>query len=301
MGLTPPWLQQRERGGILGLRLMVAIAGLLGRTVARAALAPACLYFLIFSVKARVASRKYLTRALNRRPRLTDLFRHYFTFATVALDRVFLLKRRGDLFETQLHGEAVMEQARDRGEGCLLLGAHLGSFEILRSLGLSRRLEVAMLMFEDNARAIGRVARAIDPALADTVIALGRFDSMLRLHERLQQHDWVGILGDRSLDPAGEVRVPFFGEPAGFPTAPFRIALMLKRPVVLMVGLYRGGNRYDVYFETLFDPRTVARSQRDAAIEGAVRQFANRLEHYCRQAPFNWFNFYDFWAPRSLA
>jgi predicted LPLAT superfamily acyltransferase len=122
---------------------------------------------------------------------------------------------------------------------------------------------------------------------------------MLRLHERLQLHDWVGILGDRSLDPAGEVRVPFLGQPAGFPTAPFRIALMLKRPVVLMVGLYRGGNRYDLYFEPLFDPRTVARDQRAAAIEAGVRQFAARLEHYCLEAPFNWFNFYDFWAERS--
>jgi predicted LPLAT superfamily acyltransferase len=299
--LTQPWLEQRERGSILGIRFIVGIAGVVGRTGARAALVPACLYFLIFSVKARMASRKYLARALGRPPRLTDLFRHYFTFATVALDRLFLLKRRNDLFETHLHGEAVMQEAVDRGQGCLLLGAHFGSFEILRSLGMSRRLEVAMLMFEENARAIGRVARAIDPALADTVIALGRFDSMLRLHERLQQHEWVGILGDRSLDPAGEVCVPFFGEPAAFPTAPFRIALMLKRPVVLMVGIYRGGNRYDLYFETLFDPRTVARSERDAAIEAAVRQFAARLEHYCRQAPFNWFNFYDFWAQRSLA
>jgi predicted LPLAT superfamily acyltransferase len=156
-----------------------------------------------------------------------------------------------------------------------------------------------MLMFEENAKGIGRMVRAIDPALAETIIALGRFDSMLRVHERLQQHSWLGILGDRSLDPAGEVRVPFFGELASFPTAPFRIALMLKRPVVLMVGLYRGGNRYDLHFETVFEPQGVGRRDREAAIEGAVRHFAARLEHYCRVAPFNWFNFYDFWAERS--
>jgi Predicted acyltransferase len=27
-----------------------------------------------------------------------------------------------------------------------------------------------------------------------------------------------------------------------------------------------------------------------------MRRYAARLEHYCREAPFNWFNFYDFWA-----
>ena len=88
---------------------------------------------------------------------------------------------------------------------------------------------------------------------------------------------------------------PFLGENAQFPTAPFRIALMLKRPVVLMLGLYRGGNRYELHFEQLFDPVGVDRARRQAMIEAAVSTYAARLEHYCRQAPYNWFNFYDFW------
>jgi len=89
--------------------------------------------------------------------------------------------------------------------------------------------------------------------------------------------------------------VTFLGEKTTLPTAPFRIALMLKRPVVLMLGLYRGGNRYEIYFEKLFDPAMVTRAERPLAIEKALHLYAARLEHYCRQAPYNWFNFYDFW------
>ena len=295
---SQPWLEQRERGSVLGIRLAVAASGLLGRTLTRVVLVPVCLYFLLFSAKARVASLQYLTRALGRRPRVADLFRHYFTFATVALDRFYLLRERYELFETRLHGEEALLQALDRDRGCLLLGAHLGSFEILRALGTAKRLELAMLMYEDNARKVGRVARAINPALAKDVIALGRFDSMLKVHERLQHSDWVGILGDRALDQTGQLRVPFLGEAAAFPTAPFRIALMLRRPVVFMTGIYRGGRRYDLYFETLFEPDGIARSQRSAAIEAAVRRYVGRLEWHCRDAPYNWFNFYDFWGRR---
>jgi predicted LPLAT superfamily acyltransferase len=295
---SQPWLEQRERGSVLGIRLVVAVSGLLGRALTRVALVPVCLYFLLFSVKARVASRQYLARALGRQPRLSDLFRHYFTFATVALDRLYLLKERCDLFETRLHGEEALRQALERGRGCLLLGAHLGSFEILRALGTGKRLDVAMLMYEDNARKIGRVARAINPALAKDVIALGRFDSMLKVHERLQHSDWVGILGDRALDQTRQLHLPFLGEPAAFSTAPFRVALMLKRPVVFMTGIYRGGRRYDLYFETLFEPDGIARSERDGAIEAALRRYVARLEWHCRDAPYNWFNFYDFWGQR---
>jgi len=59
--------------------------------------------------------------------------------------------------------------------------------------------------------------------------------------------------------------------------------------------LYRGGSRYDVHFERLADFGAVGRRDRGAAIEQALRQYAERMEHYCRLAPYNWFNFYDFW------
>jgi predicted LPLAT superfamily acyltransferase len=297
--VSQAWLEQRERGSIVGIRLIVGLALALGRPIARLVLYPICIYFLSFSVAPRAASRKYLARVLDRPPRLADLFRHYFAFATVALDRFFLLKDRRDLFRTEVHGEEVLQQIRERGQGCLLLGAHLGSFEILRAEGTANDEDMGLAMYEDNARMVNTVAKAINPALAERVIPLGRFDSMFKVHERLQNSAWVGILGDRALDDEGQLQVPFLGEPASFPTAPFRIALMLKRPVVLMLGLYRGGNRYELYFEKLFEPDGVDRAGRAAAVEAAVRLYAQRLEHYCRQAPYNWFNFYDFWNASS--
>jgi len=294
--LSEPWLEQPERGTTLALRLMVALALLLGRRVARLVLVAPTLHFLIFADQARVASRNYLQRVLVQPVSFRELFRHYYTFATVALDRFFLLKQRYQLFETRLHGEDLLEEILNAGQGCLLLGAHMGSFEILRALGTTNRIEVAVVMYEENARMVNTLARAINPELAKCIIPLGRFDSMLKVQERLQGNQWVGILGDRTLDAADAMQeVTFLGETAALPTAPFRIALMLKRPVVLMLGLYRGGNRYELYFEKLFDPVGVERTERASAVEKAVRLYATRLEHYCREAPYNWFNFYDFW------
>ncbi len=293
--MSQAWLDQRERGSIIAIRLLVGIALLLGRRVAQAVLYPICLYFLVSAPKPRAASRKYLGRVLGRPPRFADLFRHYLAFAVVALDRVFLLKDRVELFDAQICDEAILQEVSRAGQGCLLLGAHLGSFEILRAVGTSRHLRIGLVMYEENVRMVNTVAKAIKPALADDVISLGRFDSMLKLQERLQQNQWVGMLGDRALDHEAQVQVPFLGENASFPTAPFRLALMLMRPVVLMVGLYRGGNRYDMHFEKLFEPHGVDQANRARALEQAVRLYALRLEHYCRQAPYNWFNFYDFW------
>jgi predicted LPLAT superfamily acyltransferase len=296
--LSQAWLEQSERGTVVTIRLIVGIAFLLGRRVARACLYPICLYFLMFSVKARRASRNYLTRVVGRKVGLRDIFRHYLTFATVVLDRFFLVKDRYDLFDTTVHGEEVLQRVLDRGQGCLLLGAHMGSFEILRALGTSKNVQVGVVMYEDNAKMVNTFARAINPALAEAIIPLGRFDSMLKVSERLQRSAWVGILGDRTLDAESQLPVSFLGEEAFFSTAPFRMAVMLKRPVVLMLGIFRGGNHYELYFEKVFDPEALERGTRAHAIENAVRLYAERLEHYCKDAPYNWFNFYDFWARR---
>src|SRR5262249_30658652 len=162
--------------------------------------------------------------------------------------------------------------------GCFLLGAHLGSFEVLRAFGASKKLRIGLVMYEDNARMVNTVLKAINPPLAEDVISLGRFDSMLKVEERLRHSEWVGMLGDRALDDEAQIEVSFLGEEAGCPTAPFRLAVMLKRPVVLMVGLYLGGNRYTLHFEKLFEPNEMQRSERTQAIEQAVRLYARRIE-----------------------
>ncbi|HEX4986516.1 MAG TPA: acyl-CoA synthetase [Burkholderiales bacterium] len=293
--MKPGWLRQRERSNRVAMRLLVWLALHLGRPAGRAVLYPVCLYFLAFSRRARAASRQYLARVLGRSPAASDLFRHYYSFATVALDRMLLLRDRFDKFDVSVDGEEIVREMRARGGGCFLLGAHLGSFEALRTIGRENRVKVSMLMFEVNPR-MGEIARAINPDLSDDVIAMGRPDSMLRLAERLEAGEWVGMLGDRRLPDTGAVRVSFLGSPAVLPTAPFRIASMLERPVVLMVGLYRGGNRYELHFERLVDEPRVARGQREARIREWADLYARRLEHYCRLEPYNWFNFYDFWA-----
>lgn len=294
--MTHAWLEQRERSNDAALKFLVRLALTLGRPAGRVLLYPVCLYFLLFSVTGRAASRQYLGRVLERPPRLADLFRHFYSFATVALDRMFLLRNRFAQFDVRVHGKDVLDQAKARGEPCFLLGAHLGSFAALHVFGEEHNLNVTMMMFEHGSPNMNALARAIDPGLDGTVIGMGSPDSMIKVQERLERGDWVGMLGDRRLHESGAVSVRFLGESAALPTAPFRIAALIGRPLVLMVALYRGSNRYDLYFERLLEMPKLDRSRRDAMIREGAAQYAQRLEHYCRLAPYNWFNFYDFWA-----
>jgi len=289
------WLGQRERSSALALRFIVWVALKLGRPAARLLLYPICAYFLLFSSRARAASRNYLARVLDRRPTVADLFRHYHTFAATILDRVFFLNDRYRMFEVRMHGEEIVAPMLQRGEGAFLLGAHLGSFEVLRAFGRRQPgLRTCLVMYEGNARKVNAALHAINPDLALDVIGLGSVDSMLQVQARLARGDFVGMLGDRSIESEGAARRAFLGAEAAFPLGPFRMAAALKRPIILMVGLYRGGNRYDIHFERLADA-PAAGVPRDALMREWLDRYVARLEHYCRLAPYNWFNFYDFW------
>ena len=294
--MSRSWLEARERSNIFAIHFLVWIARFLGRRVARIVLVPVAAYFLIFGARARAASREYLSRVLGHKPSLREVFIHFYTFATVALDRVYFLSDQWSSFDIRLHGEELLIEQVERDKGCFLLGAHIGSFESLRSLGRQRAVTVNLVMFEENANNVARVTRAIHPGLEQDVIALGTPASMLRVIEQLDKGAWVGMLGDRAISDNALVRVPFLGGTALFPAAPFRIAALTGRSVVLMLGLYRGKNRYDLHFETLVESTTLPRAKRDQVLERWIRHYASRLEHYCRQAPFNWFNFFPFWS-----
>jgi predicted LPLAT superfamily acyltransferase len=290
------WAIRRERGSVPLIRLVVWIALRLGRPTARAFLAPVCAYFLLFAPRSRAASRSWLVRVLGRPPTARDLWRHFWYFATCVLDRVLLLNDRMDLFEINLNGVDLLTDMRARHGGAFLFGAHLGSFEAVRAVGRALGDDrISLVMYENNARKTNLVLNAINPKLAIEIIGLGRAGAMMSVRERLDQGHLIGVLADRGLNSERQAPVEFFGRDAHFPVGPFRLAAILNRPVVFMVGLYRGGARYDIHFELIADPAEFFGSSSDEAIEKIMQRYVARLEHYCRLAPYNWFNFYGFW------
>ena len=310
------WTAQRERSHLWVLRGMRWIAVHAGRRLARGVLHPIALYYLLVNHTARRASMHYLGRALGRAAGWADAYRHIHRFAATILDRVYFLQARADQFEVRTSGaEAVHRHLGTEGGGAMLVGAHLGSFEALRSTAEGSRLPVAMLMYEDNARLINATLAALAPQVKLQTIALGRPGAMLALRRWLDDGGLAGLLADRTLPVLTShsqrshrsriARLPFLGQPARFSDGPFRLAALLRRPVYFMVGLYHGGNRYEVRFVELADFRGASTSanpaDNEARILAAMQAYVALLESLCRESPFNWFNFFDFWADDAAA
>ncbi len=303
-GTPAEWVRHRERGSSTLLRIMAFVSLRLGRSASRAALYAIAAYFFCFAPDARRHSRRYLRLALGRAPGARDRFRHLLSFATTIHDRVYLISERYETFTITREGEALMRARSESGGGALLLGAHMGSFEVMHSLG--RRQcgpQVAMAMYEDNARKINAMLAAVNPRLTPDIVPLGRLDTMLNIAQRLERGAFVGVLGDRTLGDEPVHAVTLLGERAYLPTGPMRAAAMLRCPVYFMAGLYRGGNHYHVVFEPIADFSSAAAGASvagasGAAVRAAVERYAAVLDKYCRSDPYNWFNFFDFWRAR---
>lgn len=297
------WVNTKERSNMLMLRIMSWISLRLGRTVARSVLHLIAIYFVLFAPDSRSASLSYLPRVLGRPATWLDLYRHFFCFASTIHDRIYLINRRYDLFNIDIRGEENIRSLIDANKGVFLMGAHLGSFEVMRAIGRQvPGLRVAMVMHEDNAQKINGMLAAINSEASLDVIPLGHIDSMLQVQQRLENGVLVGMLADRTLGNEPMAQVNLLGATAGIPSGPFRMAALLRRPVVFMVGLYMGGNRYQVHFETLADFSDTPRHAREQAVEMAIARYTDLLNRYTRLAPYNWFNFFDYWqsVPASL-
>lgn len=290
------WSEHKERSNPFTLKLICWLALHTSRDFARLLLFPITFYFLLTAPKARRASAHYLRRVLGKPVSMFAVARHIFYFASTILDRVYFLTDRLDNFDIKIFGTEVLDEYLQQQQGCVLLGAHLGSFDALRSLAVNRaHIRLKIMMYHDHNAMMMRVLDSLNPKVAAAIINLADSNALLKMREALEHGEFVGMLADRNVDnKACSCRL--LGDAVQMPTGPLTIASIVHVPVVLFFPLYLGKNRYAVYFEKLTGPLQLARHERDTVIASLMQQYADRLEYYTKKAPLNWFNFYDYWS-----
>ena len=298
--MTPPqtWTDRPEGGGMFALWLILTIARRGGRRVARLLLFPITAYFLVMRGPERRSSRDYLQRALGRKTSWWDGARHVHTFASTILDRAFLLGGPIDRFDIRIDGVDEVHAALDQKRGVLLFGSHHGSFEVLRVLAKRRPdYTIKIVLDKKQGRAMTQLLAALNPQLAANIIDASQDGPsiVMDIQHALSEGALVSLLVDRVRPGEPWLPAQFLGGTARFPTSPWLIASALKVPVALAFGLYRGGNHYDLAFELFSEQVDIPRQSRAEALGALIQRYATRLEHYVHQAPYNWFNFYDFW------
>lgn len=293
------WSEKNERGSQWGMRFCLWCYRKLGKRALHSLLYLIIGWFFLFASSARRESQRYLARVLQRPPTHADSFHHFMQFGRAIVDK--LTAWNGDVRHTDVlfHQRQLLLDQKATGKGCVILTAHLGNSDICRALsGYVEGLHINVLMFTHHAEQINRLLTEVNPQASLEIIQADNIgpDTAMLLHEKVQRGEFVIIAADRT-SPTSMHRVSrasFLGHPAPFPQGPFILASLLECPVYLMFAPHNG-QQYEIFVEQFADQLAFPRRQRDALLADAAQRYANRLEHYCRRSPLQWFNFYNFW------
>jgi len=301
------WWQMRERGTAFGIRLLALSRRLLGRRITECFLHPVVAYFVLSSPSARAASSRYFA-ALARstpgqampRPGWISCYRHLLSFAQSGCDKFAAWSGQIRSESVRFDDPLAFSMLADSGKGALVIGAHLGNLEMTRALAVRNgRAKVTAIVYTEHAKRFNSLLAVANSAFASKLVEVRDFgpETAMMMQERIDAGELLVIVGDRV--PAHEmgrtVDVPFLGEMAPFAQGPYVLAHALGCPVYLFFCLKEAGVHH-LYFEPFAERICLPRKERAQQVALWAGRFADRLTYYVRKSPYQWFNFYDFWA-----
>jgi predicted LPLAT superfamily acyltransferase len=303
------WAAVAELGTMRALRFAGWMHRTFGRRFCTPLVWPFVVYYWARSADARRASRRYLERmyaspegreALGRAPGPLLELRHLHAFAESLYDR--LLVWSGSLEDMVVEhdgSERIFELARE-GRGALLLGAHLGSIDMLWFLSRKYDLTVNVVLFYQNAERVNAFFESLAPDARIRAIDIdpGSVRAAFEIRSCIERGEFVVILADRTAPGKGgrTADTTFLGAPARFPLAPFLLAGVLDCAAELALCVRTDPGRYVTVMRPIAPAQRVPRAERDKRAVEALERYVSGLETWCRRHPLQWFNFYDFWG-----
>jgi predicted LPLAT superfamily acyltransferase len=307
-GSSRHWARIPERGSQFGMRLLVLSCRLFGTRVTSIGLYPIVAYFLLTGHAARAASLHYFTRlrhaAQDRptpRPGWGSAYRQMLAFAQAGLDKLAAWSGQIRAHEVSFDDETAFSTLIESGRGALVIGAHLGNLEMVRALAVrGNHVKVTAVVYTEHARRFNSVLASVAPQFTHHLVEVSDFGphTAIMLQERVDAGELIVIVGDRvpTSESGRTVDVRFLGDSAPFAQGPFVLAHALACPVYLFFSL-REASGYRLYFEPFADRIVLPRAARLEHLRTWAQRYAARLEHFCYEAPYQWFNFFDFWTP----
>ena len=308
MSRRSSWVGVAERGSLTALFAIRAFYRRFGRRASVAILTPITAYFFITGGPIRRASMDYLRTlwgtprgraALGEPPRWRHVFRHIHAFSENILDRMIVWSGDTEQIQIERHGSELIDDLIRQRRGAILLSSHIGSFDMLRALSAQDGIVLNVLMFTRHAVRINSFFERLQAGRNVRLIRFepGTLDAAFEMRAAIARGEFVGILGDRVWPSEHDrtVSVSFLGREAQFPLGPFLLQGVLGCAMLYTSCIRTGPAHYTATMQVFAPAGVVPRAERQKRAEQLVQKYAAILEAGCVEAPYQWFNFYEFW------
>jgi len=299
------WAQMEETSVIWGMRFLLRVYLLFGRTILQLFLYPVVTYYWLINRQARQASQVYLNRLAVFAPSfklhgsLFWSYRHFISFANAIIDKLAAWSGALAASEVEYHGRDELLAEVSKGRGALLLGSHLGNLEVCRVIAdLDNAVGINVLVHTKHAQKFNQLLNQTSDNSLLNLIQVTEITAAtaVLLNDKIDAGELVIIAADRTPVSSQQrvTKVTFLGAEALFPQGPVILAALLKCPVYTVFCLKQQG-RHVIYFDHFSDMLKFPRKTREQAMQQVIQHYAECLQTYCLKEPLQWFNFFDFW------
>ncbi|MDV4313641.1 acyltransferase [Acinetobacter indicus] len=298
------WSAVKERGGMLPLMLMLGFYRLGGRWLCRVILYFVILWYWLFSNTARQASLLYLKKLhhfagaqspFQAEPQLWHSYTHLMQFGECILDKIEGWLGHIPEQNLKLHGHAHFRSHYQKG--VVIVVSHFGNIELLRAVKAEHPQKINVLVYQKHATKFNAFLKILNEHADVNLVSVDELgiETAMILQDKLDQGEWVIVAADRVPVQSDRVQsVAFLGEQALWPQGAWILASLLKAPV-LAVFCYRVDTHFEVHIHQVAEQLNWPRKERLQAMQQTTRQYVQLLEQHCIRAPYQWFNFYNFW------
>jgi predicted LPLAT superfamily acyltransferase len=314
------WSQQKENAaGYWNVRILLILFRLFPVIIMRVLAFPVGFFYFLLSKKSRAESRRFLQKAVpltekpdGKKGRRPSPLRHIIAFCLTVVEKIEVWGGKFSFDRIHFQDDDIGDLigGLEKGKGAFLICSHMGNAELLRGLasfnhtGVSRNVPVTALADLAVTANFSRMLRELNPQSVLRVISANEISphTAILLSERLAAGEMVVIAGDRTSAHAQDKHFmfPFLGEDAPFAQGAFFLAALLGAPVYFIFGLRHRTlslkPEYNMHVHRSDLSFDCPRQERNRRVEELAGSFAATLEGYCKQQPYQWYNFYNFWA-----
>lgn len=249
-------------------------------------------YYILFSGKERRSLIHFYTKGFGytNRQALRMSAKTFYRFAQVLIDRVALKTWRKKQFSHSFQNEEALKTIYSNGKGGFFISAHLGNWENAGHL-IGERItqDINVLMLDAEVEKIKHYLEKETESSKFKLIPLKEdMSHLITIHQALKRNELIALHADRVMEGGKTFLLPFLNGKAHFPAGPFIMAHKFKVPVTFVFAIKKGGFHYAL---SATDPIWNADSP-----EHLASLYVKRLEEMVREAPDQWFNFYEYYA-----
>ena len=284
----------KTRGGLLGYKIFVLVLRKLGRKPAYLLLRFVVVYFVFFAPKASLAIFQYFRVAhhFSFLKALTSIVKSYFVFGQTIIDKIALISNIKNSISYTFIGEEHLLKLKSINKGGILIGAHVGSWEVAGHFLKRLESKIHVVMYDAEHEQIKKYLGDVMGERNWNVIQIkDDLSHIFEIKNALTKNEIICIHGDRFVDGSKTQVAEFFGNSANFPVGPFLLASKLGAPYSYVHCVKHSSDHYNLY-------ATPIQSESQSASE-ALKEYIRVLEDIVSEYPYQWFNYYNFWRMKA--